>query len=410
VSKYLIPLIILSTLVCCPAASALEPNEILVIVNSDIETSVNLGEYYCRQRNVPKENILALPLGKNLADSISRDDYDKNIAAPIRKHLFGLSLPKQIYCLLTTYGVPYKVGPRRPLKDKQEDLKKLETVAEQYENQLKDSTQAGENVKIKKGLNKVKAEIDYITGRETGAAVDSELSMVMFGPYELYRQQPNQWNRHLKFPKDQFHAVMVSRLDGPSPRIARALIDKAIYAEDFGLRGFAYIDSRGIPDDKQSNSYGSYDQKIRNLAVLLRFRTNLTVREERTEKLFEPNSCPQTAIYYGWYSLKKFVDSFEFVDGAIGIHIASFEAVDLRDPNSSEWVPAMLTRGVTATFGPVAEPYLDSFPDPEEFFIDLIEGKCLAEAFWRSQPYSSWQLLLIGDPLYKPFQKKSKGR
>jgi uncharacterized protein (TIGR03790 family) len=145
---------------------------------------------------------------------------------------------------------------------------------------------------------------------------------------------------------------------------------------------------------------------MRNLAVLLRFRTNLEVREEQTEKLFEPNSCPQTAVYFGWYSLKKYIDSFDFADGAIGVHIASFEAIDLRDPNSTEWVPSMLIHGVTATFGPVAEPYLDAFPNPEAFFLELIEGKCLVEAFYRTLPSCSWQMMLIGDPLYKPFARK----
>ncbi|MGB2865090.1 MAG: TIGR03790 family protein [Sedimentisphaerales bacterium] len=67
-------------------------------------------------------------------------------------------------------------------------------------------------------------------------------------------------------------------------------------------------------------------------------------------------------VYCGWYSLKKYVDAFEFVDGAIGYHIASFEAVNLRDPNSSQWCPSMLIDGITATFGAVSEPYLHSFP------------------------------------------------
>jgi uncharacterized protein (TIGR03790 family) len=229
---------------------------------------------------------------------------------------------------------------------------------------------------------------------------------VLFGPYELYRWQPNQLNRHNGNTEGLVLTVMVSRLDGPTPQIARGLIDKAVYAEKTGLHGFAYIDSRGIPDDKQPGSWGNYDQKLRNLAVLLRFRTSLQVKEERTNKLFEPHSCPQTAIYCGWYSLKKYIDSFDFVDGAIGAHIASFEAMDLRDPNSTEWCPSMLVHGVTATFGPVAEPYLSAFPDPEEFFYELIDGKCLVEAFYRSQPFCSWQMMLIGDPLYAPFAEK----
>jgi uncharacterized protein (TIGR03790 family) len=65
----------------------------------------------------------------------------------------------------------------------------------------------------------------------------------------------------------------------------------------------------------------------------------------------------------------------------------------------------MLVHGVTATLGAVAEPYLNAFPDPRDFFLELIEGKSLVEAFYRTQPFCSWQIILIGDPLYKPFGK-----
>jgi uncharacterized protein (TIGR03790 family) len=406
VSRYLACVVILIGLFFCAIVSALEPNQILVIVNNDVPSSVQLGQYYCQQRNIPKENILALSLGKKLADSISRDDYDKNIAEPVRKRLSYLLPGQPIRCLLTTYGVPYKVGPRGTLKEKQEQLISLETTAAQYEKRLKESNPADVNTAIKKELGIIKNEIDWISGRETEASVDNELSMVLFSPYELYRWQPNQLNRHFIHTEGLTLTVMVSRLDGPSPQIARGLIDKAMKAEKNGLNGIAYIDSRGIPDDKKPGSFGEFDQKMRNLAVLLRIRTTFDVKEERTEKLFEPGSCPKTAIYCGWYSLKKYIDSFDFVDGAIGAHIASFEAANIRDPNSTEWCPSMLVHGVTATFGPVTEPYLNAFPDPEEFFIELIEGKCFAEAFWRSQPFCSWQMMLIGDPLYTPFARK----
>ena len=131
----------------------------------------------------------------------------------------------------------------------------------------------------------------------------------------------------------------------------------------------------------------------------------MPVVEERSLSLFMPEQCPSTAIYCGWYSLKKYIDAFDFVDGAIGYHIASWEAVDLRDANSSQWCPAMLKDGITATLGAVSEPYLQAFPMPKDFFAELLNGHCLVEAYYRTKPYNSWQLVLIGDPLYTPFRK-----
>ncbi len=399
------------TLLICVTAAALEPNEILVIVNGDIESSAALGRYYCQRRNVPKENILTLSLGKTLTDAISRDEYDKSIAEPIRKILANGESGGAIKCLLTTYGVPYKVGPRGPLKDQQEQLRQFEALAGQYDKELKNTQPGatGEQARIKRELARVRGEIDRITGKETNASVDSELSMVLFGAYELYRWQPNQLNTNARHFEGLTLTIMVCRLDGLTPQIARGLVDKAIMAERTGLQGVAYIDSRGIPDDKLPYSFGRFDQTLRDLAVLLRLRTTLEVKEERTEKLFEPGSCPRTAIYCGWYSLKKYVDAFDFVDGAIGFHIASLEAVDLRDPNSTQWCPAMLTHGVTATLGAVAEPYLHAFPNPEELFLELLDGECLVEAFYHTQPFCSWQLVLIGDPLYAPFKRQVAG-
>ena len=194
---------------------------------------------------------------------------------------------------------------------------------------------------------------------------------------------------------------MVSRLDGPDYDIIKGLIDKAITAEKKGLKGIAYIDSRGITS---RNMYGHFDQSLRNLAAFTRSETEIPVIEERAAKLFAPGTCPKAALYCGWYSLSKYIDAFDFVDGAIGYHIASFEAVSLRDPNSSQWCPSLLMDGITATLGPVAEPYLHAFPEPRAFFPKLYEGNCLVEAYYRTMPVNSWQMLLIGDPLYRPFK------
>jgi len=401
-------MVILLLLMHCGVGLALEPDEILVIANGDNSASPRLARYYCRKRQVPTKNILTLSLGTQLKDTISRNDYQMRLAEPIRKKMFSLEFAGKIKCLLTTYGVPYKVGPREPLKGLEGRLQQLEELAKQEKNaieQLQQNGLAGSAEYNQRGhrLTQLQLEIDLISGKETGASVDSELSMVLFGAYELYRWQLNMLRNNLMGLGSG--TLMVCRLDGPDDKIVKGLVDKAVAAEKTGLKGIAYIDSRGLVQ-RDLPSY--VDQSLRDLAMLIKLRTEMPVKEEPTEKLFAPGACPQTAIYCGWYSLKNYVDAFDFVDGAIGYHISSFEAVDLRDPNSSQWCPAMLRDGITATLGAVAEPYLHGFPEPKAFFLELFNGRCLVEAYYYTNPFNSWQMLLIGDPLYRPFIRSSK--
>ena len=392
---------------CAPPGFALEPNEILVIANTDHAASTRLARYYCQQRGIPANHVVPVALGTPLRDTIGRDDYEKRLAGPIRRTFTTRKDLENIRCLVTTYGVPFRVGRREPLDGLDAQLRQLRQLLQEQKDAIAELEQKGQANSLswrqrQLASTQIQMDLDRISGKETEASVDSELSLVLCGEYELYRWQPN----GLRGPQPQpFRTLMVSRLDGPSYSIAKGLIDKSLATEQKGLVGRAYVDSRGLTG---KDAYGYYDQSLRDLAALVRLRTNLPVQEEQTGALFAPGSCPQTALYCGWYSVGKYVDAFDFVEGAVGFHIASFEAVQLRDPNSTQWCPAMLRDGITATLGPVNEPYLHAFPEPKAFFEALFDGHCLVEAFYLTQPFNSWQMLLIGDPLYKPFTGSSK--
>ncbi|UCD52835.1 MAG: TIGR03790 family protein [Phycisphaerales bacterium] len=383
---------------------ALDPNEILVVANSDRPASMRLARYYCQARGLHKGYVVPVSLGAQVRNSMSRDEYEKRLAQPLRR-LFRTRMDlAHIKCLVTTYGVPYRVGPREALTDQEERQTKLHELLQKVEEEIarleaNGQTDSAEFTKRRHAKMAIQMDTDRIEGRETHASVDSELSLVLGGTYELYRWQPNLLRS--KIPQ-AIRTLMVCRLDGPTEEIAQGLIDKAIAAEANGLAGTAYFDSRGIFD---KDPYGRYDQSIRDLALLTQLRTTLPVKEERTVELFQPGTCREAALYCGWYSVKKYVDAFEFAPGAVGFHIASFEAVSLRDIDSTQWCPALLRKGITATLGAVAEPYLHTFPEPKAFFSELFEGKCLVEAFYQTKPFNSWQLVLIGDPLYRPFGK-----
>jgi uncharacterized protein (TIGR03790 family) len=400
-------IITLLMLICCRLGFALEPDEIFVIANRQISLSQRIAEYYCEKRNIPKKNIIYLALGHNPHETISRDEYERSLALPIRRKL-QRRFPGDIRCLVTTYGIPVKAGPQGSLpgmRGKLKELKRLLSKEKQRLEELKQDLATGtgqvsiQTKQMKKKISQMQLEIGRISGKETNASVDSELSMVLFQSYDLYRWQPNMLRGQA--PGLGFKTLMVSRLDGTDYKIIKGLIDKALTAEKTGLKGNAYIDSRGIV---KKDLYGHFDQSLRDLGAFIHSNTKMPIKAEQTGQLFQPGSCPQTAVYCGWYSLRKYVDAFDFVEGAVGFHIASFEAQKLRDPNSSTWCAAMLRDGITATLGAVDEPYLHAFPEPKAFFAELFEGGCLVEAYYRTKPFNSWQLVLIGDPLYRPFK------
>lgn len=249
---------------------------------------------------------------------------------------------------------------------------------------------------------------DLLKKNETHASFDSELSLLAWPDYPLYRWIENFSNYAFDSLPGKWPTLMVSRLAAPQVELVKKLIDTSIAVEKTGLTGKVYLDARGLayrPDSATPGSYSRYDQSIRDLAERLRQHTKLDVMLDNQKELFQPGQCPEAALYCGWYSLGTYVDAFDWRPGAVGYHIASSEATQLRKPGSRVWCNAMLEDGICATLGPVAEPYLAAFPLPEDFFSLLLTGRyTLAETFYRSKPFNSWQMVLVGDPLYNPFK------
>lgn len=385
------------------AGFALAPENILVIANNDVPASQEIAEYYCQKRDVPSENILSLSLGKDDSYEISRSDYNELIVKPVKDKLRQEGFSDKIECLLTVYGVPVRVGPRGELPGSGERKQEIRRQIKE-EKKARDNSSGGQAKQHETRLRQLQQQLDRIEGRETGASVDSELSMVQFEEYELYRWQKNTLRWNMSYADS--YVLMVSRLDAPTVEVARGLVDKAIKAEENGLEGKVYVD-KGYSRRRSGDLFKRFEKSLNLFALRAELRESYTVVKDEDEGVFQPGECPETALYCGWYSLKNYVDAFDYVDGAIGYHISSLEAVDLRDANSSQWCPAMLMDGITATLGAVREPYLHTFPLPDEFFSELFEGKSLVEAYYSTKPFNSWQLVLVGDPLYTPFEKKS---
>ncbi len=342
-------------------AHALAPHEVLVIANRNASASQGLAKYYMEQRQIPRENLVLLWITDK--ETCSREAYETKVIPPVRR---ALEANPDIRALVTVHGVPLRIaGDPEPEK-----------------------------------------RTDKMPKWDTTAALDSELSLVLHPGYEINFWQPNPFYlgfREQKLPVSQSQVMMVSRLDGSSPELVRRIIDDAIAAEAGGLKGKMYLDARWPdPGEKKVSGYALYDRSLHRVAQHHEAQTLLPVKLDSRSELFDIGACPDTALYCGWYSLAKYVDSFTWSRGAVGYHMASSECVTLRKKDSPLWCKNILEKGAAATVGPVGEPYIQGFPMPEIFFNLLTEGRLtLAEAYLVSLPYLSWKMVLIGDPLYR---------
>jgi uncharacterized protein (TIGR03790 family) len=405
---------LLSTLLIASSGFALEPKEVIVLANKNVPASLGVAEHYLEKRKVPKENlvILDLPTGED----ISRADYNLKLVAPLREALKDRPNAK---VLLATYGVPLRVGGQILTDEEKKKLaehdKQLETARKKSTDLEKAKADAKEISAARNEVNGLQQVRRVMAHDESHACVDSELMLIWWKSYTLDRWVMNPLNfQASETYRTANRTMMTARIDAPTPEIAKRLVDDAIAVEAKGLTGEVVIDARGIgfnpknARDANGTGYGGYDESFREMAKLFE-KTDLPVKLDNVDKVISAGSHKNVALYTGWYSHANFVDCCEYVPGAIAWHLASSEAVTLRNKDSKVWCPNLLKKGVAATIGPVAEPYTVGFPKPAEFFGFLATGEyTLVESYSRSALFCSWMTVLVGDPLYNPFAKNPK--
>lgn len=415
-------------------ALALEPANVFVLVNKNVPASKDLADHYIKARGIPAANVVTLDLPKD--EDISRKDYNEKLVAPLREALKDRR--DKVKCLVCMYGVPLRAGGDGPTETEQADLKKLEPSIKEADDGVKAMEAEVKNLEGKTGglwgtLPKLRREFQkeldsrrqardrlsrrrgYLQHAESQASVDSELMLLWWDKYELRRWQANLNN--LLVPAKQREGkppvLLAARLDGPSPEVVKRMIDDAVAVEKDGLKGKVYVDARGIRFDPKGadsgHGYGGYDESMREMAALLKDAGKLDVLLDDKDSLFAVGSCPDCALYCGWYSHANFIDCCKFARGAVAWHLASSEAVSLRRPDVKFWCKNQLEKGACATLGPVGEPYTVGFPKPAEFFGLLTTGKyTLAECYGKTVLFASWMGTLIGDPLYNPYKANSR--
>ncbi|HEV7301776.1 MAG TPA: TIGR03790 family protein [Tepidisphaeraceae bacterium] len=250
-------------------------------------------------------------------------------------------------------------------------------------------------------LGVLRQQQQWLTPSKTASALDNELSLILARGYLRDGWAPN-FLHHAAPAYNGPPLLMVSRIDGPSPERTREMIETSIAIEKTGLNGAVAIDA-GF--NKGNKPFDVYNDSLLNFAQLVQDKTKLSMVLDREGPLMPLHRAKNIALYCGWYSVRKYVPTSKFKPGAVAWHIASFELVTLHDPEETGWARGLLKDGAVATLGAVAEPYLHSFPLPNEFFPLLLTGKLtIAEVYWKTCPLASWMQALVADPLYNPYK------
>lgn len=355
---------------------------VLLVANKALPASARLASYYAEKRGVPPQHVCMLDVTTD--ETVTRECFNLKILGPIKDFLAESGV--DIRCIVVFQGVPLGIADSAPVRERIFKLK------QQIEG-IKAGTFQGELAVLEERLKLAEGEAAQMAKRT--ASVDSELAL-------LGREHPLEGSVENPFMTEEGWpegCYWVSRLDATDEADVKRMIDGALAAEEGGLRGIAYFDSRGLSGD---DAYATADEEIRQAAVLTRNAGLATVVDDR-EELFGPGDCPEAALYWGWYSLAKYVDAFEFKPGAVAVHIASGEAASMRE--GEYWCRNLIANGAAVTLGPTSEPYLGAFPKADDFVEMILEGESVGQAYYETAAWLSWRMVLLGDPLYRPFGK-----
>jgi len=370
------------------APRELDARQTIVVANRNVPESLELAQYYMEVRGIPTNHlcVVELPVG----ETISRWYYENKLREPLQRFLRDQKLVEQIH--RDEAGIGPNDNPWRTIKYN------LKYVVCMYGMPLRIS-------ESRPYLISKLAKLIEEPFRRDGAAVDSELACLLWESYSIMGYQQNPMYNLVTWPRSdrQIRPLLIAaRLDGPDAGTVRRMIDDSVKAEQEGLHGRAYIDIRSIHDP----GYIIGDYWLYESGERLR-RMGFEVQVDSGEGLFPANvPMDHAAFYLGWYT--EYVqgpflrEGFRFQPGAIAYHLHSASAKTLRT-KTKYWAGPLLSVGAAAVMGAVDEPYLDFTPDLQIFTDRLCSGYTFGESAYLSQRALSWQITVVGDPLYRPF-------
>lgn len=331
-----------------------------VIINENSQTSIDIGNYFKQERNIPNENIIYV--NAPTTEVIDSLEFE-NIRVQIEDYLISNELEDSINYIVTTKGVPLKVER--------------------------------ENCTSIQGFN--------------CHPFDAEIALIL-GDYESYVSEPNTmnslWNPYFNlnknFSREEFGFYLVTRLDAYSKEDVFELIDRSA----IGLE----VDKAKVQTILDISKYGAYSVKD---AFNNRIEPAYDyLKSENWNVTYDKNASvltDQTDVFA--YSM--FIGDSDHFDGKLNntwlegsistlFHYHSAMTFDKsNNPDNYLLIADFIEEGATASHSFAYMPSLSHSLRPNilyERYFDTENNFNLAESYYMADPFLAWQSVVIGDP------------
>jgi uncharacterized protein (TIGR03790 family) len=336
--------------------------EVLLVVNRKDAASREVADYYRPRRSVPVGNVCWLDA--TTQEEISWDVYLDQIEKPIAACLDRGGLTEKILYIVLTMGVPLKV------------------------------TGGGRGFGVEHAS--VDSELALLNAKLHGAKINR--AGMLPNPFFGKRDEPF---RHPRFP-----IYLVARLAAFDVAEVKAMIDRSLAAQNRGKFVIDLTTSRKDP----ANDW------LQTAAILL--PASRVVIDQTSQVLYDQHDVIGYAAWGsndGSRSRRNL--GFQWLPGAVATEFVSTNARTLQRP-PADWsfgawqekirmfggspqslAADYIDQGATAATGNTYEPYTAGCARPEYFLPAYYHGRNLAESYYLSIQWLSWQGVLLGDPL-----------
>lgn len=387
---------VLTFIFAASALWALEPAETLLVVNPRSYDSLKVANFYAAARNIPPENVFYLDFDDAKMEIPWTDFYD-NLFMPISQR----ARQRGCYAVALCPGFPLSVN----LKDVFD-----ESAADKQFNKVLTKTGSVNGLiylgrlfesASKSGKNDLRLLTrNYYIYPENGYAVNRNESELINRPIKSFDSATAE--KHL------LCCFLLTPTRGYSVSQGIENLKQSVAADGTFPSGTVYFMAN--PDIRTRAREAEFFFAKENIDYLSGKKPRIHVKAEivQTQDNLPQGKTDIIGLSAGTKVFNWEKSRCKILPGAICENFTSYGGV-LYKPNTQTPLTVFLNAGAAGSSGTPAEPYAlpEKFPSCAIHY-KYLSGLSLIEAYYSSVQWA-YQLVIVGDPLCKPWAEKSRG-